>query len=113
MQTRTHQTIASSTDGFLTRTLREYRIPDKEESTTPFKEGSGSWVGIPPLWMWLREVGTPFQGKDGLQSPSLTFHATVTDPVGHTTLAYESCPFGGNKRGKRSGGGDRSRKDQA
>lgn len=84
MQTHTHQAILH---GFVTKTLRECRVPHEEESTTPFKEGTAPGPGHLRMDVVV-ESGTLFPGKDELNSSPLMFDVTVVNPLGPTALAH-------------------------
>ena len=45
IHTHTHTTHQALLHGFLTRTLRECRVPHEEETLSPFKEGTGNDQG--------------------------------------------------------------------
>ena len=90
MQTHTHQTILHD---FVTRTLRECRIPHERESTTPFKEGTAPGAGYLRMDVVVGS-GTLFQGKDELKSSSLMFDVTVVNPLGPTALANSGARAG-------------------
>ena len=83
MQTHTHQTILHE---FLTRTLRECRIPHEKESSTPFKEGTAPGAGYLRMDVVVGS-GTLFRGKEEFKSSSLMFDVTVVNPLGPTALA--------------------------
>ncbi|CAN0540996.1 unnamed protein product, partial [Laminaria digitata] len=83
MQTHTHQALLH---GFLTRTLRECRVPHEEESTAPFKEGNGSGKGSLRMDV-VTDPGALYRENRKYNSHSLMFDVTVTNPLGPTALA--------------------------
>ena len=83
MQTHTHQSLLHD---FLTRSLRECKIPHEEETTTPFRAGAGPGPGCLRMDV-VTQHGALFRDNAAYNSSALLFDVTVTNPLGPTALA--------------------------
>ena len=83
MQTHTHQALLH---GFLTRTLRECRVPHEEETPSPFKEGTGNGQGSFRMDV-VTDQGALFSENRKYNHFSLMLDVTVTNPLGPSALA--------------------------